>query len=462
MNTSFLVKFALTVSTLTLSTITLSTIAAYPQPGLSLLGNASSGNTSSGNNWILSQSSTMPQNGDNGTDGQDGRSGGDGQSQTIFATPTPVNLNLSGEDGTDGQDGRDGEDLDYCRLPNRPAFDITAPNGGNGGRGGNGGNGGNGGALTVYYTNIEDLRNLSVRSLAGRGGLGGRGGSGGRGCECDRQSWERDNRHYNCTNGSDGRSGLDGRDGSDGTAGMLWLVNRTEELPPEVPRLTVSMGELGGQAFSLSRHIWETRQGAMGLLAPGSVLAGEYREFVERLEGSFELVWQANRPIADFGEGNVTLNIQDDGQVEIVFPEEVWVGGNVEKQGNRTIFTAMNAIAASEATKLQVGDFTGSGSDLQLVLVDLAQKSDLVATQVQIKYRSTDDDERGRPRTRYEGEIPAELVRQDYNRFVVDVGKLPIESRFLQLGMKVEIELIVTRSFAGRSAQQKISWQGEI
>jgi hypothetical protein len=452
MNVSFVAKLALVLSTFTLGTVT-----AYPQPSLGQSSNAND------TNWILSDFNTTPQNGENGTDGRDGRDGRGGQSQTIFANPTTVNLNLSGEDGTDGGDGEDGEDLDYCRLPNRPAFDITAPNGGNGGRGGRGGNGGNGGALTVYYANLADVRKISVRSLAGRGGLGGRGGHGGRGCECDRQSWERDNRRYTCTDGRDGSSGADGQDGRDGTLGMLWLVNRSEELLPEVPTLTASMGELSDREFSLSRHIWETRQGATSLLAPDSVIADAYWEFVERLEGSFQLVWQANRPIADFGEGSVTLDIQDNGQVAISFPEDVWVGGTVEQQGDRTIFTAMNAIAASEATQLRVGDLAGSGSDLQLVLVDLAQQSHIVATQVQIEYRSTDGgSERGRPRTRYEGEIPAELIRQDYNRFMLDVGKLLIDSRFLQSGTTVEIELIVTRSFAGRSVQQKISWQGEI
>jgi hypothetical protein len=95
--------------------------------------------------------------------------------------------------------------------------------------------------------------------------------------------------------------------------------------------------------------------------------------------------------------------------------------------------------------------------------VDLAQKSDLIDTQFQLKYRSTDKDSgRERYRTRYEGEIPAELVRRDRNRFILELGKLPIDSRFLQSGISVEIELTLTRSFGGRSAQQDINWQSEI
>jgi hypothetical protein len=95
--------------------------------------------------------------------------------------------------------------------------------------------------------------------------------------------------------------------------------------------------------------------------------------------------------------------------------------------------------------------------------VDLAQKSDTIDTQFQLKYRSTDQDSgRERYRTRYEGEIPVELVRRDRNRFILDLGKLPIDSRFLQSGISVDIELTVTRSFGGKSAQQEINWQGSI
>ncbi|MGB7274816.1 MAG: hypothetical protein WBC69_16085 [Geitlerinemataceae cyanobacterium] len=443
--------------TFLLIAVTLANVAVASQPSLS---------QSSKAKWDFSNSGKMSRS---ETDGRSGREGRDGESQTIFANGTAVNLDLSGGDGIDGADGSDGEN---CSLSN-VSFDTNPPNGGDGGRGGDGGNGGNGGSLTVYYTNLEDLKNISIRSLGGRGRFGGRGGRGGQGCQCPprfpesgarhNDVHEDRNDHYHCIDGRNGIKGADGRDGTDGNLGTLWIVNATEELPPEIPTLTVPIADLTDRTFSLSRHIWETRSGVTNLLASGSIIADEYKEFVERLEGTFQLVWQANRPLADFADGSAILDIQEDGGVEIIFPEEVWVNGQMERQNDQTVFTVENAIAKQEATQLQVAEFSGNGSDLQLALVDLAQKSDLIETQVQIEYRSTDRDSgREHYRTRYEGEIPVELIRRDRNRFVLDLGKLPIDSRFLQSEISVQIELTLTRSFGGKSAQQEVNWQGEI
>ncbi len=90
----------------------------------------------------------------------------------------------------------------------------------------------------------------------------------------------------------------------------------------------------------------------------------------------------------------------------------------------------------------------------------------MIATQFQIKYRAARASDRFSSnadyRTRYEGNIPAELVSRSNNRFTLNLGKLPIESEFLRPGVAVEIELVATRSFAGRSTEQKIEWRGQI
>ncbi|MGB3240053.1 MAG: hypothetical protein WBB29_17290 [Geitlerinemataceae cyanobacterium] len=39
---------------------------------------------------------------------------------------------------------------------------------------------------------------------------------------------------------------------------------------------------------------------------------------------------------------------------------------------------------------------------------------------------------------------------------------MSIDSRFLQSEISVQIELTLTRSFGGKSAQQEVNWQGEI
>ena len=120
--------------------------------------------------------------GRNGSDGRTGQRGRDGQSQTIFADGSPLNLDLSGEDGSSGEDGLSGENADCERQPRDVDHDVRAADGGKGGNGGNGGDGGDGGALTIYYTNLADLKKIAVRANGGRGGQSGRGAYGGEGC----------------------------------------------------------------------------------------------------------------------------------------------------------------------------------------------------------------------------------------------------------------------------------------
>lgn len=101
------------------------------------------------------QASDFGRDGRNGSDGQTGRRGRDGQSQTVFANGSSLNLDLSASDGEDGLDGREGENADCARQPREVDHNLQAAKGGNGG---DGGDGGNGGSLTVYYSNLADLK----------------------------------------------------------------------------------------------------------------------------------------------------------------------------------------------------------------------------------------------------------------------------------------------------------------
>ncbi|AFZ17422.1 hypothetical protein [Allocoleopsis franciscana] len=426
------------------------------------------------------QASDFGRDGRNGSDGQTGRRGRDGQSQTIFANGSPVNLDLSGEDGLDGDDGREGDDADCGRQPRDVDRNLRAADGGKGGNGGNGGDGGNGGSLTIYYTNPADLKQIFVRATGGRGARGGRRAEGGRGCNCRDRNWEIQTckgtpgspdyscktRKFSCEDGRDGSNGSDGKDGSDGTLGRITLIQRSETLAADNPTVTVGMAQLKDQVFPLSKNIFQTRKGASSVLAPGSVMADQYLEFVERAESSFQVVWNATRPITDFAREQVKVSLEDDKQVKVSFPEEVWVDGTTSQQGGTTQFIASNVILKKEATQLKRADFSGSGTDLNFAVIDAAGKSDLITTQFRIKYKVSESGDRFRDRfdyrTRYEGDIPAELVTRSNNRFVINIGKLPISPQYLKSGLPVEIELVATRSFAGRSAEQKIEWRGEI
>jgi len=429
--------------------------------------------------WSAQAASDFGSDGRNGADGQAGRRGRDGQNQTIFADGSPVNLDLSGTDGENGENGRDGGNADCGRPQRETERDWHAASGGKGGNGGNGGDGGNGGSVTIYYTNLADLKKISVRSNAGRSGRNGRKGVGGDSCKCRVRNWERKTctgtpgtpgyscktRRFSCTDGSDGADGSDGRDGKDGKLGNLTLINRKEALSPDQPNATVSMSELNNRVFALSKNKFQIRNGAVSLLASGSIIADQYREFVERLETSFQVVWNANRPITDFGGKPVTVSLEDNKQVKVNFPEDVWVDGTTSQQPGKTQFVATNVILKKEATQLARADFSGSGSDLNFVVVDNAGKSDLMTTQFKIKYSAARDGNTERNTNymiKFEGNIPAELVSRSGNRFTLNIGKLPIEREFLKTGVPVEIELVTIRSFAGRSAEQKIEWRGEI
>lgn len=54
------------------------------------------------------------------------------------------------------------------------------------------------------------------------------------------------------------------------------------------------------------------------------------------------------------------------------------------------------------------------------------------------------------------------MVTFEGNRFILNVGKLPIDPEYLRSGTGVEIEVTATRSFAGYSREQKLTERGII
>ncbi|UKO98711.1 collagen-like protein [Nostoc sp. UHCC 0870] len=416
-------------------------------------------------------------NGNNGTHGQQGRNGRDGESKTVVINGSPINLDLSGAPGEDGEDGEHGY-RSSCRQPERNSNrDITAPHGGNGGNGGRGGNGGNGGNITVYYTNLADLQKIFVRANPGDSGRGGRGGRGVAGCRCRRRSWEIETctgtpgspdykctkKRYRCYNGRDGRDGNDASDGKRGNLGILSIVNSQQNLPEETPSITLPISELASKQLNLSKHKWNLRQGAASLLAPGSIIADEYREFEQRLETAFELVWRERQPITSFGNQAVKVSLNDSKQVEVNFPEDVWVEGSSSSEADLTKFTINHAILKKDVARLAVSEFADAGENLNLKIVDLAAKSDVIETQFRVKFRVKDNISGFLDyQTQYEGDIPAELITRDYNRFILALGKLKIGRENLRPGVNVDIEVVATRSLGERSVKQTINWQGAI
>lgn len=417
--------------------------------------------------------------GRDGYAGRDGRNGRNGEDQTLFVDGSPVRLDLSGTDGEDGEDGEAGEDA-RCRHDLRYVdSNLYGADGGDGGRGGDAGDGGKGGDVTLYYTNPADLKEIYLRLESGRPGRNGRGGRGGEGCECRRRRWEEEvctgtgdnyrcvTRTFYCRDGEDGDYGRDGRDGERRDPGTLTLIPRTEALPPDQDTLSLTFSNLVSQTQSLSKNIWQIRPGARDLLASGSVVNDQYREFVGRIEKEVQLIWEAERSLNSIYEQIVRITLEDDRTLKIIFPDDVWLKQTTTQQDNLTQVVVTDFLLRNEATQLAKANFTGQRESLTVSLVDLAGRSDQLETAFRVRYRAVEGDRwrRVRPgnyRTRYDGVVPPELVTRQNNRYTLQIGRLPIDSEYLQPGVRVEIEVEAIRSFGDNFAEQDLTWRQEI
>jgi hypothetical protein len=214
--------------------------------------------------------------------------------------------------------------------------------------------------------------------------------------------------------------------------------------------------------ITLSRNQWKTNTGAASLFAPGSIISDRYKELVNRLEHSVLLVWGAPQPVSEFSDAKVTLNLQRK-EANISLPEEIWLETSTQKRDNLTELLVYNAVLEKNVTQLKSQGISGNGTNLELTLVDEANQSDLVLTDFSVKYRVTKavNQDSYRPivdyKTKYEGEIPAELIQQNGSNFTLSLGQLPIPPEYLQPGAVIEIQLIAHRSFAGKSKDQQIT-----
>jgi hypothetical protein len=403
--------------------------------------------------------------------GQNGINGRDGVSQTLTASGMPVNLDLSGQDGGNGSNGSDASPPDcerehYTSIGNG---NKRAADGNNGENGGNGGSGGNGGNLTVYYTNLADLKNILVRSHGGNGGTAGHGGRGSYGCPCNEPNEEEtictgkpDSPNYKCKKKVHRcHHGKRGQNGQQGNMGVLSIIRGTQELKSDNPTVKVPLSQAINKSIDLSKNKWNIRNGASALLAPGSIIAEQYREFERRIEGTFQLDWNEQKSAGSFADQIVTLSLNDDEQIKIDFPKDLWVLGNYVTQGTMTKYSVVNTIRRQDVTKLKVADFDGVGRNVNLKLVDLGGRADLLKTEFTVKI-STRNSDRFYDGTEYKAKIPPELVTRDYNRYIISLGKLPIPDRALETRTEVEIELTATRSLGERSAKQTIIWKDSI
>lgn len=429
---------------------------------------------------LAADSKSLGQNGEGGDSGLNGKNGRNSDNLTVFADGTSMTLDLTGGHGDAGGQGRKGENA-ICEQPTESlGQNLRGADGGNGGDGGDGGVGGNGGSLTVYTTNKEHLKQISVIAAGGEGGVPGQAGVGGTGCECDRPYWNEETcfgdpgssdyscttEEFQCTDGYSGRKGRIGRKGRDGKQGTLTLINLDKSLSPDFPEVTAPISELKGRGFTLSRNIWRNKDNAVALFAPGSIIANKYKELVARHEHSVLVVWDAPQPLSNFHDQQITLSLKGKDDANILLPDDLWLETQKVKRDNLTELFVFNAVRTKNVANLKIDSLHGQGLGLKLDVLDKAEKSNLIATDFSIKYRVGEPAEDkgflglGRDtdyKTKYEGVIPPEAIAQDGNLFTLKLGQLPIPQEYLQPGLKVEIEVLAKRYLGDNSQLKKLS-----
>ncbi|KFF41570.1 MAG: hypothetical protein ucyna2_00640 [Candidatus Atelocyanobacterium thalassa isolate SIO64986] len=429
---------------------------------------------------IATEVTTFGENGINAHHGTSGEDGKNSEDLTIFIDDSPLDLDLAGENGQPGENGEHGKDAKCKAQPLDVKYHLKASDGGNGGSGGNGGNGGNGGSLTLYTSNIENLSKIFVNASGGQGGKPGRGGIGGEGCRCNSSYWALEScdnnpgkSGYSCTtlkfqcqDGKNGSNGVSGTFGKDGQRGYLTLINLDKPLEPDKSAITVSMSTLKNKGYLLSKNIWETKNNASSLFSPASIINDQYLALIERLEHSFLLIWNAPQSFNKFSHEQVTLQYISNKGILVNIPDDIWIEATTQQHKKITQFIVHNSIKKSDVTRLKAQEISGKGKNLQFKLIDKADESHLVSTKFSIIYSVTYSDPWLRPvsdySTKYRGNIPDELVILNGNQFIIDIGKLPIDLKYLQSGLGIKIKLIMSRTFAGYADEQVLIFKDTI
>ncbi len=427
---------------------------------------------------------TLGESGDTGETGAKGANGRNSDNLTVFADGTPMTLDLAGGNGDNGEAGAKGYDA-VCEKPTEAVGqNLQGADGGSGGDGGDGGVGGNGGSLTVYATNKEYLKQIYVIAAGGEGGESGIAGDGGAGCDCDRPSWNEETcfgepgspdyscttQEFQCTDGYSGRKGREGRRGINGKMGNLTLINMDKSLSPDFPEATAPISELQGRGFTLSKNIWQSKNNASSLFAPGSIIADKYQELVARHEHSVLVVWDAPQPVEDFADQQITLSLKGENDANIVLPKDLWLETKASKRDKLTELHVFNAVRTEDVADLKIDGLFGQGANLELDIFDEAEKSNLIASEFSLKYRVGEESEDKNffgsrstvYQTKYEGAIPPQAIAQSGNLFTLKLGQLPIPPEYLQPGLKVELEVSVKRSLGSNSQVKKLSTSTEI
>lgn len=423
-----------------------------------------------------------------GSPGQNGRSGQDVQIQALGQSET---FNLQGSDGTDGSDGSYGSDATGC-WSGTPDYDLYGASGGDGGDGGDAGIGGSGGSIRVYYKDLTNLKKIYVDSTPGVSGRAGRGAAGGNGCRCSTHYWTNRLCHeesrqvtvyepagcspgtegcnarsfteyyqvcndysFSCQDGSSGSYGRSGGGEIDGRYGNIQLVNRLEPLEATSPSLSAAMQSLTQNQYELTRHEWDAKTGSQVLFASGSKIRDDYSHYAGKTVKHVLFKWQDTvRPTEYYRGESVSLAlVGKPAQTSVSFPHSILVDSVTTVENDTTYVDVKRSMKREELTQIKVEDLVGSGLNLELVLIDDANVSDISTTKIFIK--SDWDLEAG---GEFENWVPENLIRVEQvgnqQKIHVNIGRIPgIKAKKMKdyFSEDCEFEMKIMRDFVGNT-----------
>ena len=212
---------------------------------------------------------------------------------------------------------------------------------------------------------------------------------------------------------------------------------------------------------------WNHNQGARSLLQANSRINDEYYEYRDRLEKTATLQWRSKSSLSEYGSQLATFTLKSDGKIGFEFEEQsLWSVVEQVDNPKGTAVAVKDVVHQRDALKLTPGITDKRDRDFTLAVLDTGAKSDIVSTTFSVKIKNSQNSSRpgsfGNETTHYEGVVPATAVKQDYNRFVLNLGSLPVPEDTFKSGNDIAVEITVVRSLGMRSATQTIDWSGTV
>jgi hypothetical protein len=396
--------------------------------------------------------------GAHGANGAHGAKGSEGENVAVHADGTPQHIDLAGLKGADGHDGSRGKEAFACFPPLNPKYNLQGANGGNGGNGGNGNKGGNGGFATIYYDNIDHLKDIAVSAAGGVGGQAGRGGGGGNACTCNSFYWvASDNHSYNCFSGKNGAQGKDGKAGKEGSMGGIFLVPTSAGLPTITPTTTTTIGQWLNSPISVSKHLWSMHSGAAQLLAPGTEVQDTYQLFERLIKKEITLAWNANTSMGDLAKTSATITYGQgptDEDVSIQFGRGTWIRTaitDIDSEHRKINIT--DIFRDDDARQITLAGVEGHGTHTSIVLRDDGPAPQAFTTAAYLKVEAMNVMWYA---TRFDGMMDSSLISTDGKYIAIQIGRIPGLAKYLHQGKHVRLTLAVTRGFDNFSTEVSI------